>query len=275
VREQRIGDEWVTDDVDSGYSKEETERLELIWGDGFLSPGGPAEVARIIGAQDIVGCAVLDIGSGAGGVDITLVRGHGAATVVGVDVQKEFVELATKRAVAAGLADQIDYRLIEPGPLAFANASFDVVFSKDSIIHVQDKDALYAEAFRVLRPGGRLLVGDWLRGHADDLTPQVDSFVQAAGHGFGMASLPDIEAIVERVGFAQIEVEDRRAWYLGEATSELERLRAVMRREFVKRWGEDSAQAEVEFWEVLVASLATGALSPAHIRARKPDTTNP
>ena len=215
------------------------------------------------------------IGSGAGGVNIALVREHGATTVVGVDVQKEFAELATERAVAAGLADQISYRLIEPGPLLFANTSFDVVFSKDSIIHIQDKDALYAEAFRVLRPGGRLLVGDWLRGHGNELTPQVASFVRAAEHGFAMASLYDIEAIVAQVGFVDIEVEDRRPWYFEEATSELQRLREVMRHEFVERWGEDSAQAEIEFWEVLVASLATGALSPAHIRARKPDATNP
>jgi ubiquinone/menaquinone biosynthesis C-methylase UbiE len=252
------------------YSDEETERLELIWGAGFLSPGGPAEVTRILGGHRIAGCAALDIGSGAGGIDITLVRDHGAKTVIGVDVQQEFVALAAGRASAAGLGDQISYRLIEPGPLPFTDASFDVVFSKDTIIHVQDKEALYAEAFRVLRPGGRLLVGDWLRGGDETLTPQVDAFVVAAGHEFAMLSLHDVEAIVAGVGFEHIETEDRRSWYLGEATAELQRLQGAMRSEFVERWGEDATRSETEFWEVLVASLTTGALSPGHIRGRRP-----
>ncbi len=255
---------------DAGYSEEETGRLELIWGDGFLSPGGPAEVTRVLGGHDIAGCAVLDIGSGAGGVDIALVRDHGAATVMGVDVQKEFVDLATDRSVAAGVGDRISYHIVDSGPLPFDDATFDVVFSKDAIIHVRDKEALYREAFRVLRPAGRLLVSDWLRGQADELTAQVDAFVEAAGHGFVMASLRDIEAIVERVGFANIESQDRRSWYLVEAAAELERLRGDMGREFVERWGDDAAHAEIEFWEVLVAALSSGALSPAHVRARRP-----
>ena len=257
-------------DEDDGYSAEETERLELIWGEGFLSPGGPEEVARIVGGQDIAGCAVLDIGSGAGGIDLALVRNSGAASVVGVDVQQEFVDLAASRAASAGLSDRVSYRLIEPGSLPFADGSFDVVFSKDAILHEPEKEALYADAFRVLRPGGHLLVGDWLRGHGDVLDAQVASFVEAAGHAFTMVSLQDLREIVERVGFTDVQTEDRRAWYLGEATAELDRLRGYMRADFVERWGEEAARNEIEFWEVLVEALASGALCPAHVRARTP-----
>jgi ubiquinone/menaquinone biosynthesis C-methylase UbiE len=255
---------------DDVYSDEARGRLELIWGAGFLSPGGSAEVARILGGHSIAESSVLDIGSGAGGVDIALVRDHGAAHVLGADVQQDLVELATERARAAGLADRISYRTIEPGPLPFEDASFDVVFSKDSIIHVRDKEALYREVFRVLVPGGRLLVSDWLRGQEEALTPQVEAFVVAAGHDFTMVSCEDIVAIVDRIGFDAVESDDRRAWYLGEATAELERLRGDVGREVVDRWGEEATQAGIGFWQVLVESLASGALSPAHLRARKP-----
>ena len=260
----------MANDENAGYSEEEQGRLELIWGEGFLSPGGPAEVGRILGGHDISGCAVLDIGSGTGGAAITLARDHHAGTVTGVDVQDDLVQRAVARAATAGLADRVRYQQIDPGPLPFPDASFDVVFSKDAIIHVVEKEALYTEAFRLLRPGGRLLIGDWLRGSEEELTPQVDAFVETSGNVFTMISLRNVEAMIDRAGFHEIDIEDRRAWYLGEATGELERLRGPMRGQFVERFGEDAAKSEIEFWEMLVACLVTGALSPGHARARKP-----
>jgi SAM-dependent methyltransferase len=258
------------DEQDPGYSVEEIERLEFLWGEGFLSPGGPAEVARIVGSHDVRGCSILDIGSGPGGADLALVRDHAAASVVGIDFQPEFVDLANARAAGAGLGERVSYQLTKPGRLPFADASFDVVFSKDAILHEPDKATLYTEVFRVLRPGGHLLVGDWLRAEGDDLDEQVAAFVERAGGDFTMVSLRDIRELVERIGFTDIETEDRRAWYLGEATAELDQLRGDMRPRLIERFGEQTADDAITFWEILVASVSTGALSPGHIRARVP-----
>ena len=48
--------------------------LQLVWGEGFLSPGGPAEGARILEGSDIRGTRVLDIGCGLGAIDLLLVQ---------------------------------------------------------------------------------------------------------------------------------------------------------------------------------------------------------
>ena len=255
--------------TDPGYPDDAQGKLELIWGEGFLSPGGPAEVSRILGSKSISGCEVLDIGSGSGGADVSLVRDHGAGSVVGVDVQKELVALASSRAQKLNLESQIKYQLVTPGPLPFPDESFDVVFSKDAIIHVREKEDLYTEILRVLRPGGRLLVSDWLRGDGDSLTPMVREFITASGHDFTLVSLRELGEIVEKVGFLEIELEDRRNWYLKEATGELERLRGPLNAQFVEKWGEESTQDEIAFWEVLAAALEQGAIRPGHVRAMK------
>ena len=255
---------------DPGYPEDATGRLELIWGDGFLSPGGPAEVSRILGGKDIAGCDILDIGSGTGGVDVVLVRDHGAGTVIGIDVEKRLIDLATARLQKLRLEDRIKYRLVDPGPLPFSDESFDVVFSKDAIVHVRNKKDLYSEALRVLRPGGRLLVSDWLKGEGEAVAPLVREFITASGHDFTLVSLREMGEIVEKLGFVEIDLADRQAWYLEEATAELGKLRGPLKAKFLELWGEEATQDETEFWEVLVAALGEGAIRPGHIRAVKP-----
>jgi ubiquinone/menaquinone biosynthesis C-methylase UbiE len=255
---------------DPGYPEDAAGRLELIWGEGFLSPGGPAEVARLLGNHAITNCSVLDIGSGTGGVDVALVQNHGAGTVVGIDVEKRLVDLATSRAHALHLSHRIKYQLVKPGLLPFKSQTFDVVFSKDAIIHVPKKEDIYAESLRVLRPGGRLLVSDWLRGDGENVAQRVQEFIAASGHDFTLLSLREIGNIVENLGFIEIELVDRQSWYLKEAISELEKLHGPLKQVFIERWGEKALADEIGFWEVLVAALEEGAMRPGHIRAMKP-----
>jgi phosphoethanolamine N-methyltransferase len=255
---------------DPGYPDESAGKLQMIWGDGFLSPGGPAEIARILGKINVAGLGILDIGSGAGGADVVLVRDHAARSVVGIDVSQDLVELATERARKLRLDDRIEYRLVQPGALPFPDASFGAVFSKDAIIHVADKAALYADIFRVLRPGGHLLISDWLRGDGASLDALVQEFVTASGHNFTMVSLSDMGKLVSSLGFSEVELDDRQAWYAAVAAEELAQLRGPLGTEMVERWGNEATQSEIEFWEVLVKALEGGALRPGHIRAAKP-----
>jgi phosphoethanolamine N-methyltransferase len=103
----------------SEYGMAMVGALELIWGEGFLSPGGPEEVAAALDGRDIEGTEVLDIGCGIGGVDLLLIERFGAARVVGIDVEADNLALARNRAAEKGLAERVNYRLVEarPGPL--------------------------------------------------------------------------------------------------------------------------------------------------------------
>src|SRR5690606_10811876 len=65
--------------------------LEALWGEGYLSPGGPEEVDRVVEGLDLAGRTLLDIGCGAGGVTLHLARQHGLARATGFDVEKPVV----------------------------------------------------------------------------------------------------------------------------------------------------------------------------------------
>jgi hypothetical protein len=60
------------------YAKDFTDALQFMWGEGFLSPGGPEEVAELVADIDLSGRRILDIGSGLGRVDVLLANAHGS-----------------------------------------------------------------------------------------------------------------------------------------------------------------------------------------------------
>ncbi|TIY11786.1 MAG: class I SAM-dependent methyltransferase, partial [Mesorhizobium sp.] len=144
------------------YPKDLTDAVELIWGEGMLSPGGPKKVAHMLEGIDLSGHRVLDIGSGLGGIDVLLAAKYGAATVIGIDVEPQLIKSARDLAARKGLAERVMFQLVTPGKLPFADATFDLVFSRDAMLHIADKPASYVEVLRVLKPGGWFIATDWL-----------------------------------------------------------------------------------------------------------------
>jgi phosphoethanolamine N-methyltransferase len=243
--------------------------LQLIWGDGFLSPGGAEEIRELLVGNPVRGCDVLDIGAALGAVDQLLVEEHGARSVVGIDVDPAMLRKMDARIAGAGLADRIRNVCIEPGPLPFADASFDVVFSKDSIVQIPDKPGLFAEVHRVLRPGGRFIASDWLRGGSGDYSPEMLEFLRLEGIAYNMASLADSAVALQSAGFVRIEVTDRNAWYLPLARRELEAISGRLKPLIIERLGADKAEHFVANWRQLVLVVERGELRPGHLRATK------
>lgn len=100
---------------------------------------------------------VADMGSGAG--HTALACAPHAARVVGIDVTPEMVEMATSLAARRGLAN-VEFRVGDVERLPFESATVDVVTSRVSAHHYADPARALNEAFRVLRPGGVLIVAD-------------------------------------------------------------------------------------------------------------------
>jgi len=253
------------------YDDKLTALLEAIWGEGFLSPGGIDEVDRYLAGIRLEGLKVLDIGCGLGGVDIHLVMQHRAAMVTGIDVEQSLIDRCQKLAEKSGVGSQTEFVCVEPGRLAFADASFDAVTSKDSIIHIPDKQALAEDVFRVLKPGGWFAASDWLAGYDDEPSAEMQAYLIAEGLDFGLATAEVYQRALATAGFTDLDIVDRNDWYRQHAQYERDRLEGALYKGLAAATGTEFVDHEIEVWEKMIVALEQGQLRPTHLRGRKPE----
>jgi phosphoethanolamine N-methyltransferase len=256
-------------DLPIEYDDAVVARLELIWGDGFLSPGGAEEVREMLRGVPIADRQVLDIGCGTGAIDVLLVREHAARHVLGLDVEQPLLDRAQTLADDEGLSDQLTFQHVRPGPLPLDADSWDIVFSKDAILQIPDKPAFLAEVFRVLKPGGHLVASDWLKSPAEQ-TPALDGYRQASHYEAEMAAPAQMQQWLEAAGFVSVTLRDRTDWLCDDARRTNERITGVLRERAISLIGQEKYDRWVYISTNWETALAAHELRPTHLLARKP-----
>jgi len=250
------------------YSEETVARPEMLWGKGFMSVGGPEEVSAILDGVNLKNLNVLDIGCGIGGVDFLLVSEHGAASVLGLDVEPHLLELGRERAATAGLSDQVTFLLCASPPYPLGDRSFDVVFSKGAILHITDKVLLFYDAARILKPGGLFIASDWLRGDASIGDIKIENF---GASGIILEATPphEMEKAMRDAGFTSIVMTDQTDRYLDGARRDLEKMKGPLRDLAQKMLGAEGYEDWIALQVGTVERLAARSVQPTHIHATR------
>ncbi len=107
------------------------------------------------------GNSVLDMGCGSGTSAFWLAR-HYNCNVSGITIVEREYEQAVKRARREGMEDRLTFKLLDYNNSKLADGSFDVVWCLESLVHSVDKARAVREAYRLLKPGGRLIIAEYM-----------------------------------------------------------------------------------------------------------------
>lgn len=168
-----------------------------------LGCGNPTAIANLSAGETVV-----DLGCGAG-FDCFLAAhevgqdGH----VIGVDMTPEMIEKARRNAREAAVSN-VDFRLGEIEHLPVGDVSTDVILSNCVINLSPDKPQVFREAFRILRPGGRIAVSDVVQTteFPADIQDDPDSLASCVA---GASPIPRLDADLRAAGFVEVSIEPK------------------------------------------------------------------
>ena len=236
-------------------------------------------VHELVAYADIQpGSKILDIGCGIGGPALYL-AGKLDCTVDGVTLSAAQAARANEKAQEAGVADRAHFHQLDGLHTGYPDNSYDVVWAVESLMHIEDRPAFFAEVMRLLRPGGTLAVATWSvrDGALDD---EERELVRQILHHQVMPSFSSLEEHVRmgvEAGFAEVEFVD---WSDAVANSwdpdfaliqQIEAGRSEMRR-LARERGVD-VLGFFYAGPIMKKGFDTGVMTYGALRATKPTTT--
>jgi SAM-dependent methyltransferase len=189
-----------------GYSESDLKEAPVEANLG-LGCGNPLAMASLKPGE-----TVLDLGSGAG-FDCFLAAGRVGSTgkVIGVDMTTDMIDKANKNAAQGGYAN-VEFRLGEIEDLPVENEEVDIVISNCVINLSPHKDRVFKEAYRTLRPGGRIMISDIVL--REDLPEAVKTSVEAyVGCVAGASLKEEYLRQIEEAGFQDVRVLEERIFF--------------------------------------------------------------
>jgi cyclopropane fatty-acyl-phospholipid synthase-like methyltransferase len=191
-------------------------KLYLNWGlwDDGTDELDDAALALVLRLGELAGlgpdATLLDVGFGFGDQLLDWCRHAGLGRAVGVNICPEQTEIARRRLAEAGLAERVRVQVADAVALPFDAGSFDAVTAVECAFHFHTRERFFAEARRVLRPGGRFALADFIGVERPNRRQRFAQRVAARNWGFApgtFCSQAEYAAMLARAGFGDVSIE--------------------------------------------------------------------
>lgn len=227
-------------------------RYERVFGQGFVSTGGIETTKEFVAKLELKsGQKVLDVGCGIGGGDFYMAENFDVE-VVGIDLSINMVSFAIERAI--GLNYPVEFEVADCTKKTYPDNTFDVIYSRDTILHIHDKPTLFRSFYKWLKPGGKVLISDYCK-RAGPPSPEFAEYIKQRGY-----DLHDVESygqMLRDVGLDEVIAEDRTDQFMQVLQTEL-KATEIDKDRFIRDFSEEDYNEIVEGWKAKLVRSKSG-----------------
>ncbi|CAL1294710.1 unnamed protein product [Larinioides sclopetarius] len=237
------------------YSRNGVRRYEWIFGKTFLSTGGMSTTGKYVERLDLKpGQKVLDVGCGIGGHSFYMAEKYGVE-VLGVDLSVNMMTEATEYlSERSHLDKKVKFVICDITKSVYDDASFDTIYSRDTLLHIPNKEELFQNFERWLKPGGKILFTDYTRSE-QDISSNFEQYIK--DRGYNLLTLKQYKELLENCGFVNIKAEDATEEFLKALHEELDKLRKG-KENFLKEFSEEDYKYLEENWIAKIKRVEEG-----------------
>jgi phosphoethanolamine N-methyltransferase len=204
----------------SQYTRESIKKYEEIFGHNFISTGGldsTREIAKLLNLKP--GMKVLDVGSGIGGSAFHMAQEYGAQ-VHGLDLSHNMLAIAQERLVELKIESLVSF---EYGDILETSIEeeYDVIYSRDAFLHIEDKVRLFQTLKRALKSNGLLFITDYCWG---DGKHSAEFLAYVAQRRYALHTVKEYGRLIEDAGFTEVQAMDKTKLFGDYLRLELEHL---------------------------------------------------
>ena len=242
------------------YTMSGVKRYEWIFGETFLSTGGYETTKDILKRISLPkGAKVLDIGCGIGGHSFVLAEQFDAY-VHGVDLSRNMMAVANAHlSNRPHLKDQVTFEILDatnaPG---IKENTYDLVYTRDALLHIQDKDGLFENIFKWLKPGGKVLFTDYSKQDAREGAEYSNEFQEyLSKRKYHLLSTKEYRRILASAGFTNVHVEDWTDQFENSLQRELQKLHSH-KNQFLSQFTQSDFDELNTGWNAKLKRIADG-----------------
>jgi len=255
------------------YARKGILLYERIFGTTYISTGGEQTTRDFFTGLTLPGLKendkILDVGCGIGGSAFYMARNYGCS-VYGMDLSVNMINIANelRDAEPAGIAHRCQFYVEDATLMDYPNQFYDMVYSRDTILHIKDKKDLFQRFYDTLKPGGTVLITDYCHGDKKQYSHAFNEYVKS--RGYNLLTVPEYGNVLESVGFIDVEAKDiTNPYFIGVLKREMSDFTAK-KADIIKEFSQKDYDYIVNGWNDKVKRCTDGDQVWGYFLAKKP-----
>merc|ERR1712079_901512 len=253
-QKEKMLQEWLDQNQ---YTRKGILRYEAIFGRTYVSVGGETTTKDFVERLDLKpGMKVLDIGCGIGGSAFYMARNYGV-DVYGIDLAQNMIAIAKEKreTKTAGIRHRTQFHVDDATVMDYPESFYDLVYSRDTILHIEDKLSLFKLFHKTLKPGGSLFITDYCKGDVPAHSAEFTKYV--AQRGYVLKTVKQYGDLLKKAGFGRVEAVDVTKYFIEVSTNELNKY-TKMKDQVLEEFEESDFNHIVSGWKEKIARAKSG-----------------